>query len=1697
MKIHLITMWYNEEFLAPFFLNHYAWVDTIHILLDADSNDRTEQIARRYPNVEIEPFRFPDMMNDVIKSTAISQKYRTLCDADYVIIVDSDEFIFPWDTSRSVREHLNATRYDAYFVNLWQIYKHESDCPLDPQLPVFLQRRHGDPQMESAGNIGYLKPVVVKGGLDIFWGIGNHYIVSNGVQLEWATRQRAGETPLTVATTHDAMLQGAHWRLVDLAETITRRIVNRKQRQSAVNLDKGLTAHYHQITEADIIREYEAHCHDPLLFPTPPAVNPDIGQLEQLKGWFQQAGSAMNGNDVTTAVELYRQCLQIMPQLHDARLNLACSLGSSNDFETARHELTIILCDQPEHIQARSMLGKALLRLDRAEEALEQFMLLQRSSPQSVEFWRYCAESLYALQRYDQARNWIEQVLVRQPDDYPALQTLAAIERTENPGRSVRLYQQLAQRRPDDHRTRLFHATLLLSLGNFAEGWREFEERLPTLAMSDDILSIPRWHGQPLAGKSIVLVAEQGHGDALQFIRYATLVAQAGARVLVLCHNDQIRPVLKTVAGVEVAVIPKEPLPFLPDFHVPLMSLPFEFGTTLDTIPRHSPYLAVDSVRRESWRQRLASCPGLKVGLAWGGNRAQADNSRRSVPFEKLQRLFSTPGVTFISLQVGPDALKHQSAHHASALVDWSDELHDFSDTAALVDCLDLVISICSGVTHLCGGLGVETWVMLQYDADWRWLRDRDDTPWYPSLRLFRQKYPGEWDDLLERLQTELSHKLTAKPGCGQASASYQLAVAAFNAGDLATAENRFRTALQFDPNHHDSLNGLATILDLRGETETAITLYQQALASAPDTPLIQFNLANCLRKTGHLAEAEQLYRQSMAIVPSFAPPYAGLGNLLLQQGRQNEAETVLLACIASDEAQPDAWCDLGVLATQRGDLELAEQRFQRGVRIDPAHPAALNHLGMLLMRQNRLEEAERYLRQAVAAKPDYRLAMNNLGVLLHWEGRHAESEACHRSVIAAQPDNGTAHFNLALVLLSQAKFSEGWREYEYRFVKENPVPLRHGELPRWNGEDCSGKTILVHAEQGYGDTIQFARYLPLLAQRGCAIIFECQDRIIAPLFVGMPSLKQVISRGEQLPAVDFQVPLMSLPLVLGEAAWHEPVAVNYLTAEPQLVVRWQERLADLPGRPVGLVWSGRRGQDNNHNRMIPPETFTRLASLDGVSFVNLLVGVDDPAADALLAPLNMFDARPFLTDFAESAALLASLDLLVSVDTATSHLAGALGLDTRVMIPYNADWRWTFGLPDCPLYPSVTLYRQEQPFEWEPVLDAVRSDLISWCNTVGQSTQELLAHARTAREQFRWEEALAWYLKALDLDQLDRQALSGVGASLQMLNRAPEALAWYDSLLQIFPDDATVHCNRALVLLTIGNYPEGWQELQWRKRMLTVALPPFPMLTPEDMGEIAGKRILLHAEQGFGDTIQMIRYAGLLAERGAVVAATVPRELVRLISWVPGIRQVIPHGEPLPQADYQALMMDLPWLFGTTPATIPVSVPYLRLPHELVAQWGARIAPPQGHKIGLLWGCGGANLLNRRMRSLPFEQIAELIENTPNALFYSLQIGSEAISGDQLKRHPNLYDLTGEIRDFADTAALIQNLDAVITIDSAVAHLAGALGKPVSLLLPSFREWRWIDTEGRALWYPTVQVFDQMVSVDLSTLIPTNHACR
>lgn len=298
----------------------------------------------------------------------------------------------------------------------------------------------------------------------------------------------------------------------------------------------------------------------------------------------------------------------------------------------------------------------------------------------------------------------------------------------------------------------------LLLQGEFLPGWDEYEWRwkMKDFPSPQRNLDQVQWTGQPLEGRTLLLHAEQGIGDTLQFIRYLPLIRRLGASIIVECPSELQRLIRPIASGHRVGVTGQPLPPF--ELHCPLMSLPRVFGTMLDSIPREIPYLRADADDIQTWKDRLGEdLPSLKVGLAWAGSPNHAEDRYRSIALDRLGPLGQVPGIRFVSLQKGHAATQTNKLPHGMQLIDISEEINDFADTAALIANLDLVIAVDTAVAHLAGAMGAPVWVLLPFAPDWRWMLDREDSPWYPTMRLFRQPLRGDWDSVIARVVRALS----------------------------------------------------------------------------------------------------------------------------------------------------------------------------------------------------------------------------------------------------------------------------------------------------------------------------------------------------------------------------------------------------------------------------------------------------------------------------------------------------------------------------------------------------------------------------------------------------------------------------------------------------------------------------------------------------------------------------------------------------------------------------------------------------------------------------------------------------------------------------------------------------------------------------------------------------------------------------
>jgi cytochrome c-type biogenesis protein CcmH/NrfG len=433
------------------------------------------------------------------------------------------------------------------------------------------------------------------------------------------------------------------------------------------------------------------------------------------------------------------------------------------------------------------------------------------------------------------------------------------------------------------------------------------------------------------------------------------------------------------------------------------------------------------------------------------------------------------------------------------------------------------------------------------------------------------------------------------------------------------------------------------------------------------------------------------------------------------QAGRLRQAEEAYRQILARQPNHADAIHNLGVISLQSGRNDAAVQLIRQAIAINPNYPEAHSNLGNVLADMDRLDEAIAAYRQAIALNPGLAEAHNNLGNALREKGQSGEAVAAFRRAIAINPDFPEAHRNLSLALLLDGDFQAGWEEYEWRWKCKDIAPARKFAQERWDGGPLEGRTILLHAAQGFGDSIQCIRYLPLVRERGARIIIECYSEL-ERLFEPIAGECQLVVRGQPLPAFDLHCPMESLPRAFRTNLTNIPQSVPYLHADAEEAGKWHRRLADVGGDvKVGLAWGGNPIHKNDRNRSMKLVNLAPLGQAAGVKFFSLQKGA--PAAEAKSPPpgLELVDWTEELGDLADTAALIANLDLVIAVDTVVVHLAGAMGKPVWTLLPFIPAWRWLLGRQDSPWYPTMRLFRQERRGDWDGVVRQAAEALADW----------------------------------------------------------------------------------------------------------------------------------------------------------------------------------------------------------------------------------------------------------------------------------------------------------------------------------------------------------------------------------------------
>lgn len=538
------------------------------------------------------------------------------------------------------------------------------------------------------------------------------------------------------------------------------------------------------------------------------------------------------------------------------------------------------------------------------------------------------------------------------------------------------------------------------------------------------------------------------------------------------------------------------------------------------------------------------------------------------------------------------------------------------------------------------------------------------------------------------------------------AEALHALGVLSLELGMVDTALDLLNDAIRVDPLKAAYHKDIGLAYRAKGKVEAALQSFQRAIQCDHHFAEAYFHLGSTLPKPQFLSEALVCFQMAARLCPNRPEYLYNLGRCLHDSGQIDPAIEQYRKALALRPYFPPALLNLAMALKERGLLDEALVLCDKVLAANPSDPLAHSNRGIILKNLNRCEEAIASFRRATQLFPNYVDAHLNLAVALRDAGRIDEALNHTQEAIRSAPTHAEAHWNHAFLLLLKGDFEAGWKKYEWRWrLREYHARKRDFVQPIWSDEPLSNRIILLHAEQGIGDTIQFIRYARCLARQGARVVLECPS-VLKRLLETMPGIETVVERGAPLPAFDFHAPLMSMPQLMGTRLDSIPQDVPYLF--PRQDERLPVELFTGKGLRVGVVWGGNPTHLNDQQRSLPLKTLEPLWTIPGTKFFSLQVGAQQAELQNLAAITPIKDLSPWLQDMHDTALAVSHLDLIVSVDTAVAHLAGAMNKPVWVLLPFAPDWRWMLDRQDSPWYPSMRLFRQVTPGDWARVVGNV-----------------------------------------------------------------------------------------------------------------------------------------------------------------------------------------------------------------------------------------------------------------------------------------------------------------------------------------------------------------------------------------------------
>ncbi|CAO3451417.1 hypothetical protein [Azospirillum argentinense] len=1021
------------------------------------------------------------------------------------------------------------------------------------------------------------------------------------------------------------------------------------------------------------------------------------------KAWYNLGHALRAQNRLDDALRAFARATVLAPAMVEAHSNLSDALSAAGRLDEALAEARAALRLRPDDPKAHHNLGGILQRKGAYESAEIAYREALKRAPDNPMTLNGLGGVLLKLGRPAQAEQCFRSVLGRNPHAVEAIHNLGDALRAQGQfTKAEACYEEALAHDPDLASASDNLAVIALLHGRLERGWEGYERRFAAGRVQPDRrIAAPRWRGEGLRRRRLLVWREQGIGDEILFAScYGDVIAWGGGPVTIETDprlvslfarsfpRATVRAETRDAEGRETVVPPDA------DLQVPAGSLPGLLRGALDSFDQFAPWLKPDPARTAQWRDRLDRLgPGLKIGVAWRSHLASAEHKGAYTTLDQWGPLLALPGVVLINLQYGDCAAEIAAAEKRFGVTihrwDDLDLKDDVEGAAALTANLDLVIAPATAAGELAGALGVPVWRFGH--RDWTQL-GTGVRPWFPSMRLFQPR-PGEtFDDVLAGMARRLAamrpaaapERAAAPPPASASPADPEAllnhAILLHRAGRLDDAMAAYRAVLDLAPTHGDALHLLGLIQHQTGRNAEAEHHIAAALRTDPDFPTAWNHLGLVRQALDRPDQALACFRQAIALRPDF----------------------------------PEAMTHMG-LSMNRPDQRAAAKRWhRRSIHLAPANPAAHTNLGYVCEVEGQLEAAARHYQRALTLRPDSADTLNNLGTLAKMADRTALSRRFLDRALRVAPGLALAAWNVGLLALADGDLATGWAGYGRRFSARQLQRARRIALPVWTGAPLRGRRLLVWPEQGLGDEILFASIFGDLEDSGGTVVLECDPRLV-PLYArafpwAVVRAESVTADGRERfdpPDCDLQIAAGSLPALCRDRLERFPVRPSFLTPDPARAAFWRERVDALgPGLKVGISWRSQIVTAHREGAYTRITDWLPLLEVPGIRVINLQYG-DCAAELASIEPdgvprVHRWDDLDLKNDLEGVAALMAALDLVILPATAAGELAGALGVPVWRL--GSRDWTW-LGSGARPWFPTQRLIA---PYPGETSADVV-----------------------------------------------------------------------------------------------------------------------------------------------------------------------------------------------------------------------------------------------------------------------------------------------------------------------------------------------------------------------------------------------------